>query len=231
MITSPNTAGGTTGDVVVEPPRALSPLRHRRYRRLVLALALTLVANGAWAVTVVWQVVALGGGPAEVSLVSALTFGGTLAVALLGGVLADRVPQRHILLAVALLQAVPVTGVAVLSLTDALPLGVLAAVALLGGVGLGLFYPAYSALVPALLPEDRMLAANGLEGVLRPGLSQVAGPALDGLLVAAVSPGAAMLITATAALGAAVCIFGLPTTRAASSPPNRCILCAAYSPT
>ncbi len=120
----------------------------------MLALALTLVANGAWAVTVVWQVVTLGGGPAEVSLVSALTFGGTLAVALLGGVLADRMPQRHILLAVALLQAVPAAGVAVLSFTDALPLGRLAAVALLGRVGLGLFYPAYSAPVPALLPED-----------------------------------------------------------------------------
>jgi MFS family permease len=197
---------------VVGLPRALDPLRHPRYRRLVLALALTLVANGSWAVAVIWQVVTLGGGPPEVSLVSALTFGGTLAVALLGGVLADRIPQRHILLAVALLQAVPVTGVAVLSLTDALPLGVLAVVALLGGVGLGLFYPAYSALVPALLPEDQLLAANGLEGVLRPTLSQVAGPAAAGLLVAAVSPGAAMLVTAAAALGAAACVLGLPVT-------------------
>jgi MFS family permease len=129
-------------------PRALQPLRHRAYRWLALSLGLSLLANGSWAVAVIWQVVALGGGPAEVSLASALTLGGTLAVALLGGVLADRVPQRHILLVVALLQAVPVTGVAVLSLASGLPLGLLAAVGLLGGVGMGLYYPAYSTTRP-----------------------------------------------------------------------------------
>ncbi|TFV63508.1 MFS transporter [Geodermatophilus sp. DF01-2] len=192
--------------------RALTPLRTPQYRRLALSLGLSLVANGSWAIALVWQVVALGGGPAEVSLVSGLTAGGTLAVALLGGVLADRVPQRHILLAVALLQAVPVAGVAVLSLADALPLELLAAVGLLGGVGMGLYYPAYSALVPTLLPEEDLLAANGLEGMMRPVLHQVAGPAAAGLLVASVSPGAALLVTAAAAAGAAVCVAGLPAT-------------------
>jgi hypothetical protein len=199
-------------------PRALQPLRHRSYRLLALSLGLSLLANGSWAVAVIWQVVALGGGPAEVSLVSGLTAGGMLAVALLGGVLADRVPQRHILLVVALLQAVPVAGVAVLSMAGALPLGLLAAVGLLGGVGMGLYYPAYSALVPALLPEDELLAANGLEGVMRPVLHQVAGPTAAGLLVAALSPGVALLVTAAAAAGAALCVAALPVTRVRREP-------------
>ena len=43
-------------------PRALQPLRHRSYRLLALSLGLSLLANGAWAVALVWQVVALGGG-------------------------------------------------------------------------------------------------------------------------------------------------------------------------
>jgi MFS family permease len=199
-------------------PRALQPLRHRAYRLLAASLGLSLLANGSWAVAVIWQVVALGGGPAEVSLVSGLTFTGTLAVALLGGVLADRVPQRHILLVVALMQAVPVAGVAALSLAGALPLGLLAAVGLLGGIGMGLYYPAYSALVPALLPEDELLAANGLEGVMRPVLHQVAGPTAAGLLVAALSPGVALLVTAAAATGAALCVAALPVTRVRREP-------------
>ena len=39
------------------------------------------------------------------------------------------------------------------------------------GLAAGLYYPAYSALVPALLPADDLLPANGLEGVLRPVLN------------------------------------------------------------
>ncbi|MBM7807933.1 MFS family permease [Geodermatophilus bullaregiensis] len=191
-------------------PTALAPLRSPAYRRLALSLGLSLVANGAWAVTAVWQVVALGGGPAELSLVSGLSAAGTLAVALPGGVLADRVPQRHLLLAVTLLSAVPVAAAGVLSLAGALPLPLLAVVGLLGGVALGLHYPAYSALVPALLPEGELLAANGLEGALRPALYQVAGPTAAGLLVAAASPGAALLATATASFGATLCVLGLP---------------------
>jgi predicted MFS family arabinose efflux permease len=206
------------GSTMAGLPRALQPLRHRAYRLLAISLGLSLLANGSWAVAVIWQVVEMGGGPAEVSLVSALTFSGTLAVALLGGVLADRVPQRHILLVVALLQAVPVTGVAVLSLVGGLPLWLLAAVGLLGGVGMGLYYPAYSALVPALLPEDELLAANGLEGMMRPVLHQVAGPTAAGLLVAAASPGIALLVTAAAAAGAALCVAGLPVTRVRREP-------------
>ncbi|PRY51294.1 putative MFS family arabinose efflux permease [Geodermatophilus tzadiensis] len=191
-------------------PRALAPLRSPAYRRLAASLALSLVANGSWAVTVVWQVVALGGGPAELSLVGGLSAAGTLGAALPGGVLADRVPQRHLLLAVTLLSAVPVAAVGGLSLAGALPLPLLAVAGLLGGVALGLHYPAYSALVPALLPPEQVLAANGLEGAMRPALYQVAGPAAAGLLVAALSPGAALLATAAASLGATLCVLGLP---------------------
>ena len=191
-------------------PRALAPLRTAVYRRLALSLGLSLVANGAWAVTAVWQVVALGGGPAELSLVSGLSAVGTLAATLPGGVLADRVPQRHLLVAVTLLSALPVAAAGVLSLAGALPLALLAVVGLVGGIALGLHYPAYSALVPALLPEEQLLAANGLEGAMRPVLYQVAGPALSALLVAAVSPGAALLATAGASLAATCCVLGLP---------------------
>jgi MFS family permease len=193
-------------------PRALSPLRHHGYRLLALSLALSLLTQGLWAIAVVWQVVALGGGPGGLSLVTALSAGGMLATTLLGGALADRVPQRRILLAVALLQATVVAVAAALSLTGVLELWQLALVGLVDGIALGLYYPAYSALVPALVPEGDLLAANGLEGVVRPVLAQAAGPAAAGLLVASFSPGAALLATALTALGAAACLWTLPTT-------------------
>ncbi|MFW3172103.1 MFS transporter [Geodermatophilus sp. CPCC 206100] len=193
-------------------PRALAPLRHPRYRLLAASLALSLLTNSTFAVAVVWQVVALEGGPAELSLATGLQAGGMLASTLLGGALADRVPQRHILLAVALVQTAGLALLAVLSLTGSLTLWQLAGVALVGGLANGLYYPAYSALVPALLPEDQLLAANGLEGTMRPVLYQATGPALAGGLIAATSPGVALAVTGAAALGAAVCVAALPAT-------------------
>src|SRR3954452_17141012 len=192
--------------------RALAPLRHPSYRWLAASLSVSLLGQGLWAVAVVWQVVALGGGPAALSLVAPLSAGGMLASTLLGGALADRLPQRHILLAVALTQAASVGVVAVLSLTGVLSLGQLAVAALVGGIATGLYYPAYSAQVPALVPEGELLAVNGLEGMVRPVLQNAAGPAAAGLLVAAFSPGAALVATAVAALLAAACLAALPVT-------------------
>ena len=191
-------------------PRALAPLRHPSYRWLAASLAISLLGQGLWAVAVVWQVVALDGGPAALSLVTALSAAGMLASTLLGGALADRLPQRHILLAVELTQAASIAVVAGLSLTGVLTIGHLAAVSLVGGLAMGLYYPAYSALVPVLLPPRDLLAANGLEGVVRPVLAQAAGPAAAGFLVAAISPGAALAAAALAALLAAACVATLP---------------------
>jgi Transmembrane secretion effector len=193
-------------------PRALSPLRHRSYRRLAASLALSLLSSGLWTVGVVWQVVALGGGPAALSLVTALAAAGTLTSTLLGGALADRVPQRHLLLAVALTLAVPTAVVAVLSVAGLLAIWHLAVVSLVGGGAMGLYYPAYSAFVHVLVPEGELLAANGIEGVLRPVLSQGAGPAAAGLLVASLHPGAALGAAALTSFAAAATVAALPIT-------------------
>src|SRR5437868_8325323 len=93
-------------DIDVEPrgtrlPRALTPFQHPAYRRLAVALVLATFAGGVWIVGLVWEVIRLGGGPAQLSFVSTASAVGVLLPALLGGVVADRVPQKVILLGVA----------------------------------------------------------------------------------------------------------------------------------
>jgi MFS family permease len=215
-------------------PRALFPLRRAGYRWLAAALVLSLTSSGIYLLAVVWQVIALGGGPGALSLVSTGTAVGMLLTTLLGGALADRVPQRPILLGVAVTELVATSAAAALSLTGLLELWHLAVASLLVGLAQGLYFPAYSALVPALLPADELLAANGLEGFLRPLLMQAAGPAAAGAIVAAASPGAALLATAVAALGAVLALLGLPATplrrdlaaeaEAAGGPPRHPVL-------
>ena len=85
-------------------PRALAPLRHA-YRLLAASLALSLLAAGA-----VGGRRRLAGRRSRRRSGGAVAGhgrggGGMLASTLLGGALADRIPQRHILLAAALIQA------------------------------------------------------------------------------------------------------------------------------
>jgi MFS family permease len=171
-----------------------------------------MTSAGIYLLAVVWQVIALGGGPGALSLVTTGSAVGMLLTTLLGGALADRVPQKPILLGVAVTELVATSAAAALSLTGLLDIWHLAVASLLIGLAQGLYYPAYSALVPALLPADELLAANGVEGFLRPLLMQAAGPAAAGAIVAATSPGTALLVTAVAALGAVLALVGLPAT-------------------
>ncbi|AVT29460.1 MFS transporter [Plantactinospora sp. BC1] len=172
----------------------LRPFRNGQYQLLAGALTMSLFAAGVWMIAVVWQVIEMDGGPGELSFVSAAMAVGMLLTTLLGGVLADRVPQRRILLAVAGGRTVAIGLVSLLAVTDQLRLWQLAAVALLIGVGNGFHFPAYSALLPSILPPEDLMPANGVEGMLRPTIMQAAGPALASVLIAAWSPGAALLV-------------------------------------
>jgi MFS family permease len=174
-------------------PRALRPFRYREYRLLAMSGSASLLADGLWLVALVWQVIGMGGSPSDLSLVSAATSLGLVVAVLMGGVAADRFPKRAVLVCVEVVRiAVPVlTGV--LALAGVLQLWPLAALAFAVGAAGGFYYPTWSAVVPALLPADELLAANGIEGMLRPLAQQAAGPALAGLLVAAFSPQVALL--------------------------------------
>ncbi|WP_213813787.1 MFS transporter [Glaciihabitans sp. dw_435] len=181
-------------------PRAIRPFALGQYRLLTGSLALSLLGDGIWLVAVVWEVIGLGGGPLELSFVATASSIGLIGAVLLGGVIADRVPQRRILLTVEAIKTLAIGTAAVLALTFNLDIWHLAIVTLLLGIADGFFYPAYSALIPTVLPAEDLLAANGIEGVLRPAVMQAAGPAVASLAIALVSPGLAFAVTAAAQL-------------------------------
>jgi MFS family permease len=193
-------------------PRALTPFRHSAYRRLAVALTLSTFASGVWVVGLVWEVIRIDGGPAQLSVVTTASAVGVLLPALLGGVVADRIPQKLILLAVAATELAGMTLVAILSLTDHTELWHLAAVSFVTGMGMAFYYPAYSAWLPALVPESDLLAVNGFEGMVRPTVGQAIGPAVAGVVVGAVSPGAAISVAATSSLLGLVALATVPLT-------------------
>ncbi|MEV7634538.1 MFS transporter [Pseudarthrobacter enclensis] len=169
-------------------PKALRPFAHREYRVLIAALAISIFGSGMWAVAMVYQVIHLAGGPLELSLVAAAGSVGLVAFVLAGGIAADRIPQRRLIIAVEGANLAVIATISGLAMAGALQLWHVAAGAFVLGVGAAFFFPAYSAILPRILPAEDLLAANGMEGTMRPVLQQAAGPAVAGILVAALSP-------------------------------------------
>jgi len=193
-------------------PRALRPFATGQYRLLAGALVFSMLSVGIWLVASVWQVIALGGTPTDLSLVAAGASLGLVLSVLIGGAAADRIPQRYIMLTVELVRGIGFAVAAVLSLTGIIQIWQLALIAFVLGIADGFFYPAYSAWLPALIDADELLAANGIEGVLRPTIMQAAGPALASVIIAVWSPGVAFAVVAAVQLGAAAALLAMRTT-------------------
>ena len=182
--------------------RVLAPFHYREFRLLIAAMSLFLFAEGMWTVVMALQVIALADDPAALSLVAACLAGGMLAFMLVGGIVADRVPQRAIIIAVEIANVAATGAVAALSLAGHLQLWHMATAATVLGVGAAFFFPAYNAYLPRILPAEQLLAANGVEGAVRPTLQQAVGPATAGVLVGLTFPAlGSVTVTVLMALG------------------------------
>lgn len=129
-------------------------------------------------------------------LVAALT------ASLFGGVAADRLPRRSILIAVEATKALTTGLAAALAITGSIEIWHLILVSLVLGLADAFFYPAYSALLPSILPAEQLLAANGMEGMLRPVILQAVGPVVASAAISAFSPGHAIAVVAVLQLAA-----------------------------
>jgi DHA3 family tetracycline resistance protein-like MFS transporter len=83
-----------------------------------------------------------------------------------------------------LLRALSGMVLAGLALTGALDVWHIAVLAALYGTGAAFFAPAFDAVVPDIVPPERLAQANALDQLVRPLVFRMAGPALGGVLVA-----------------------------------------------
>ncbi|MDG4666114.1 tetracycline efflux MFS transporter Tet(V) [Mycobacterium sp. 236(2023)] len=176
--------------------RVLAPFRFREYRLLIAAVALSIFAEGMWAVVMALQVIELSNDPAALSLVATCLGAGLVAFVLVGGLAADRLNQRGIIIVVEAVNTAVVTVVAILGMTGALRIWHMAVAAALLGIAAAFFFPAYSAILPRILPAEQLLAANGVEGMVRPVFQRAVGPAVAGLLIGATFPSAGAVVVA-----------------------------------
>jgi MFS family permease len=134
-----------------------------------------------------------------------------VAFVLIGGALSDRYDRRKLMIAADILRAGAIGVLAILSLSGVLELWHIAALIILVGTGDAFFNPASSAILPDVVPEMHLPAANALAGVYRPLVFRLIGPALAGFVVAVVGPGAAFGVDAMTFLVSAVAIAAIRT--------------------
>lgn len=186
---------------------AAAPLRVPVYRRLWVAQTASGLGTAMSEMALVFVVSRLTGNAAEVGFV---IFALLLPPAVLGpwtGPLADRMRPHTLLVTADVWRAVMVAGMIGATLDRSA--SALLALVVLEGVGTAFFSPARASLVTKVVPRDILPAAMGLSQSTA-AVVAVAGPAVGGVLVAAIGPLSAFAIDGVSFLVSAALVLTVP---------------------
>jgi len=95
--------------------RVLVPFRSREYRLLIAAVSLSIFADGMFAVVLALQVIELDNNPVSLSIVPTCWGAPFVAFVLVGGITADRINQRTIIIATESVNVPASSAIAVLA--------------------------------------------------------------------------------------------------------------------
>jgi MFS family permease len=191
-------------DAPVAPPapvaawrRPFLALEERDFRALWLSMLPSPVAMQMGMVTTGYVAYDISGSAAAIGVVS---LGGTLpmlALGLVGGVVADRVPKRRVLLLTQSLIGTAALLYAALVLTGVVEVWHLMLVAALEGIAFAFNMPARQAFVAQVISRERLTNALALHNASA-NLARVLGPLLAGSLIALpwLGPGEVYLVVA-----------------------------------
>jgi hypothetical protein len=183
-------------------------LRNAQYRRLFVARTISNIGNGIAPIALAFGVLALPGSSAT-SLSIVLTAQAIPLVVMLpfGGVIADRFGRARAIALSDIAMGVVVMTSAVLLITGHATVPLLAALGFIGGLLIGIWWPAFSGLVPDVVTsEDHLQPANAYISV-GSNAGMIVGSAIGGLLVAFVGAGYAMAIDAMTFIIAGFLVF------------------------
>ena len=184
-------------------PASPDVLHERGFRLLLGAQAVSWLGDRMVVVALAFAVLELGGSATDVGLVLACRTLPTVAVLLVGGVVADRLSPRTVMVAADLWRLLSQGLMAALLIAGAAEIWSVALLAGLTGLGTGFFNPASTGVLPAIVAPERLQQANGLRATAL-SAGEIVGPALAGVLVAAAGAGWALAVdAATFAVSAA----------------------------
>ncbi len=110
---------------------------------------------------------------------------GMFAVAPIGGVIADRVPKKPLVLAGQIIPALVILATGLLIMTDRITIPLLTGATLIMGLGFSFMGPARQAWVGELVPREHLPNAIALQGIAQ-NISQVLAPLCIAIMIGAV---------------------------------------------
>jgi len=182
-------------------------LRNGRFLRLWLGQIISATGDYFYFLAMPILINKLTGSTAAIGL--AMIFGFALPQLLFGipaGVLVDRWDRRRVMIVTDLARALLVLGG--LFVQSAQTIWILYVVGFSMSIASRLFFPARAALIPALVSDEELLAANGLSQLTETA-SFLAGPALAGFMIAWFGAGVAFVVDSASFLVSAVAIWSI----------------------
>jgi MFS family permease len=179
----------------VELEGRLGALAERNFRLVFSSTSISAFGDGVTTVALAFAVLHIGGSATSLGLVIAARQVAAAAITVAAGVWADRLPRHLVLVAAATALGIVQAIAGTLVVTGRAEVWMLVVLALAYGLADGFVIPTSQGLIPAVVSATRLQQANALLGLSRSILG-VLGPAIGGLLVAAGSPGAALLVDA-----------------------------------
>jgi MFS family permease len=176
-------------------PRILEPLKIRDFALLWGGMTVSMLGDRFFFVALAWETYTLSNRPLALGIVAACSTAPVVVFVVVGGVLTDRFERRHLMIASDVIRAVSIGVAGVLAISGHLRLWELAALVAVAGVGSALFLPAFSSIVPQIVPPELLTQANALAGFMRPAVRLI-GPALAGIVIATAGAGWAFLADA-----------------------------------
>jgi predicted outer membrane lipoprotein len=196
----------------------LRPLGIRDFSLLWTGSAVSLVGDGVYTLAIAWQVYLISNTPTALAMVG-LAWSLPQVLLMLGsGALADRVDRRRLMIVGDVIRLVAISTVGVLSLGDALTIPRLVGLVAVYGVGQAIFGPAFSSIVPSIVPPDLLVEANSLGQFVRPIAMTLVGPLIGGFLVGGVGTGWAFIADGGTFAFSAVMILFMRVRRAEREP-------------
>ena len=178
------------------------------YRRYFAGQAVSLVGTWMQTVAQAWLVLELTGSGTALGLVAAAQFLPILLLAPYGGVLADRLDKRTILIATQCALGTMALTLGILTVTGAVRLWMVVVLALALGVVTAIDNPARQAFAQEMVGAGGVRNAVSLNSVLV-NTARAVGPAVAGVLIATVGTGACFLINAASYVAVVIALAGM----------------------
>jgi MFS family permease len=196
-------------------------LRNRNFALLFAARSISYFGTYLAPIAVAFAVLDLTGSASDTGIAFACWTLAQISTLLIGGVVADRLPRRLVMVSSDSANVFVRTTMGVLLLTGHARIWEIFVLQALGGAATAFYSPASSGLVPEVVDAQRLQQANAFMGIAR-FLAFPLGAAAGGAIVATIGSGTALIVDAGTYAVSALLLFGmrLPARARAAATPN-----------